>query len=388
MAKRRSTIGKKGKHGREGVDISLAETMKRRKRKILSVVLVIVIVVAILASVYYFFFLSKESDDDVDVLTSSSKHLQGYPNDTISYTYTIHNPSSKSDVFSPMLFGLPSDWTIIMPNTISVKGKESKQEQFSVIPKLETAVNNTYPFKLNVTSANTQKTSSVDFEITVYRLNYGVELVCYNTTHDADPGRNVLYGILVRNTGNGEDSFSFSYKHLPPNWTISFEFDQIVIPGYGSKSVIVNISTHINTSKGRYDMDIMTTSSGGPTASIWLNTSTVKDFDARTIKEGDRIQVNYIGYFPDGVVFDTSYAYVANNTNWSKTPGFTRTEFSPLKVATTTREGDYTTVVIGFKEGLMGLKVGESNVVRVPPEKAYGDGLWRIFEIDIVSIDN
>lgn len=389
MAKRRTEIGKVGKHGREGIEVSLQEATKKRKKKFWLVVLAVVILVAVIAFVYVFIFTEQESEDETSWLSASSLGNEGYPNETLTYSFTIENPTSEADIYSPLISGLPLDWEISLPNTISVNGSDSIQSHFSVIPPLKSAVNNTYHFMLNVTSANTQKTYSIQYQMTVYRLGYGIELLCYNNTHDAEPGRYTHYAIVINNTGNGQDSISFSHYYLPQNWTIKYEYDPVTLSGYGSKIVIVNITTHANTTKGRFDIQIIATSSGGPIASVWLNTSTTREFSSKVIGKTHRVQANYIGSYPDGLIFDTSFAYVANNNDWPKEKTIEHS-FGPLKVAMSSEavQSGYTTVVKGFNEGLMGMKAGETRVVRVPPEKGYNDGLWRIFEISVVSIDN
>jgi hypothetical protein len=389
MAKRRSEIGKKGKHGREGMEISLQETTKKRKKNYWMVVLVVVVLIVAIVMVYFFFLLEPESEEEEKWLSATSLANEGYPNETHNYDFTIENPTSETDIYSPMIYGLPSDWDISLPNTISLNSTEIKDNQFTITPPLETAINNTYDFLLNVTSANTQKTYSIEYQLTVYRLGYGIELVSYNNSHEAEPGRYTQYAIVVRNTGNGQDSVSLTQEFLPENWNIEYEFNPVIVSGYGSKAVIVNITTHTNTSKGRFDVSIIGTSSGGPSASVWLNTSTTREFGTEVIGKNHRVQSNYIGTFTDAVIFDTSFEYVGNNPDWPKTKPIEHS-FGPLKVAMSSEATatGYTTVIVGFNEGLLGMKVGETRVVRVSPGKGYDDGLWRIFEISVVSIDN
>jgi FKBP-type peptidyl-prolyl cis-trans isomerase 2 len=58
---------------------------------------------------------------------------------------------------------------------------------------------------------------------------------------------------------------------------------------------------------------------------------------------------------------------------------------------------DYGGMIEGFWEGVIGMKMNETKVVRIPPEKAYTRpgyeshalyGKTLIFEITVVSIDN
>ncbi|UCE36011.1 MAG: FKBP-type peptidyl-prolyl cis-trans isomerase [Thermoplasmata archaeon] len=333
------------------------------------------------------------------ILITDTPHRQGYPDEELFYNFTINNPENEDDVFSPQISGLPSDWIISMPTTISVDGDKSNKTGFSITPSLETAVNKTYIFMLNIASANTQDTYIIGFKLTVFRLSYGVALLCYNNSHDADSGRSTYYAIVVNNTGNGEDTISFSHEFLPSNWIISFEYNPIIVDGYSSEVVIINITTHPGTSKGRFDVKITATSSGGPTACIWLNTSTIKDFEFRVVMDGDKIQVNYIGTLVDGSILNTSYSEVANNDDYPKSEFFTLwPSYSPLKVQVGAMDpepsDEYMTVIEGFWEAVLGLKVNETTVVRIPPEKGYNYpgyplyGETLIFEITVVSIDN
>ncbi|MDT8357511.1 MAG: peptidylprolyl isomerase [Methanomicrobiaceae archaeon] len=71
--------------------------------------------------------------------------------------------------------------------------------------------------------------------------------------------------------------------------------------------------------------------------------------EAREVALGDTVRVHYMGTLDDGTVFDSSR-------------GREPFEF-------TTGAGE---VIAGFEEALLGLAVGESVTVRIPPEEAYG----------------
>jgi FKBP-type peptidyl-prolyl cis-trans isomerase 2 len=82
----------------------------------------------------------------------------------------------------------------------------------------------------------------------------------------------------------------------------------------------------------------------------------------KNVKNGDNITVNYIGRFQDGKVFDTSIESVAK-ANGLFNPG---ARYEPLKFTVGNRK-----VIQGFDEGVIGMKVGETKVLTIPPEKAY-----------------
>ncbi|HBG20329.1 MAG TPA: peptidylprolyl isomerase [Desulfobulbaceae bacterium] len=66
-------------------------------------------------------------------------------------------------------------------------------------------------------------------------------------------------------------------------------------------------------------------------------------------RKGDNVKVHYIGRLDDGTVFDSSEGR------------------EPLGFAVGSGQ-----VIAGFDEAVMGMTVGESKVVHIPVEKAYG----------------
>ena len=67
-------------------------------------------------------------------------------------------------------------------------------------------------------------------------------------------------------------------------------------------------------------------------------------------KLGDTVRVHYTGTLSDGAVFDTS------------------AEMDPLEFIL--GEGD---VIPGFENAIVGMNVGESKKISIPPEEAYGE---------------
>jgi peptidylprolyl isomerase len=68
------------------------------------------------------------------------------------------------------------------------------------------------------------------------------------------------------------------------------------------------------------------------------------------VKKGDNVKVHYTGKLNDGTVFDSSEGG------------------EPLEFAVGSGQ-----VIAGFEEGVVGMKVGESKVIEIPVEKAYGE---------------
>ncbi|HTT73418.1 MAG TPA: FKBP-type peptidyl-prolyl cis-trans isomerase [Thermoplasmata archaeon] len=109
-----------------------------------------------------------------------------------------------------------------------------------------------------------------------------------------------------------------------------------------------------------------------------------------SVAVGSNVTVNYIGSFgagpQQGRVFDTSYESVAlNNLTYPKALEFTLrsplSEYSPLgvHVGALAPSSGYTidnitfgTVVTGFWQGLLGMTVGSTRTITIPPNLGYG----------------
>ncbi len=101
----------------------------------------------------------------------------------------------------------------------------------------------------------------------------------------------------------------------------------------------------------------------------------------KAVRDGSKIQVDYIGMLPKeyggGLVFDTSlYSVAKDNISYPKTPTFKMrapSQYKPLQVHVGgSSVGGYTEVVKGFSDGLIGMTIGETKEIIVPPDKGYG----------------
>ncbi len=90
-----------------------------------------------------------------------------------------------------------------------------------------------------------------------------------------------------------------------------------------------------------------------------------------TVENGDRISVDYIGFFDDGRVFDTSIEDIAkNDAAYPKSLSFQlRSEggYKPLEF--TVGQGQ---MIKGFDEGVVGMWIDQTKELIVTPEEGYG----------------
>lgn len=79
----------------------------------------------------------------------------------------------------------------------------------------------------------------------------------------------------------------------------------------------------------------------------------------KTVKTGDMVSLNYTVRLEDNKVFDTSIENVANENGIIKSP--------PLEFVVGNPD-----VIVGLNEGVLGMKLGETKTIPIPPEKAFG----------------
>jgi FKBP-type peptidyl-prolyl cis-trans isomerase 2 len=96
------------------------------------------------------------------------------------------------------------------------------------------------------------------------------------------------------------------------------------------------------------------------------------------ITAGDAVTMEYTGRLDDGTVFDTTSLDVAEEAGIANQQP--DREFQPLTVEV--GEGN---LIAGLETGLLGLEVGATETITVPPEDAYGedgDGHVREFGVE------
>ncbi len=117
-------------------------------------------------------------------------------------------------------------------------------------------------------------------------------------------------------------------------------------------------------------------------AAYQISSSPATASKEKTVRDGSKVQVEYIGMLEPkygNLVFDTSmYEVAINNDTYPKVATFRihdKSVYKPLMVHVgKPSEGTYKQVVKGFSEGLIGMKVGETRTITVPPKEGYGMG--------------
>lgn len=93
-------------------------------------------------------------------------------------------------------------------------------------------------------------------------------------------------------------------------------------------------------------------------------TDDIPQESSKKVENGDTISVDYVGKLEDGTVFDTSVKEVAIEAGIYNQ----MRNYEPLKF--TVGAGQ---MIEGFDKGVVGMRVGETKTLKIPPEEAYGE---------------
>ena len=119
--------------------------------------------------------------------------------------------------------------------------------------------------------------------------------------------------------------------------------------------------------------------------SLWLKDDSTED-DVDKIAEGDMVECNYIGAFTDGRVFDTSLIDVAyDNVTYPKSLQFTlRPENGYTPYSFNVGSG---TTIEGWQDAVIGMTVGQTKVVKIAPDKAYGEKDPNKISVENITVE-
>jgi peptidylprolyl isomerase len=89
----------------------------------------------------------------------------------------------------------------------------------------------------------------------------------------------------------------------------------------------------------------------------------------KTVKAGDKVSVDYTGTFTNGTVFDTSIEKIAKESGVYNS----ERDYKPLEFLAGAGQ-----MIKGFDDAVIGMKIGESKNISIPPSEAYGEKLLQM----------
>jgi len=249
----------------------------------------------------------------------------------------------------------------------------------------------------------------VDTEETVANPTYGVEAEFVTNNHNAEPGGETDFVLLVRNTGSVTDTFTISIKSNDGGFTIDVEngFETIMLSKDSLKPLLINVKTS-SSAEGLLYAYIEVTSGGDSTktAEVRMDVNTDYDFGNLT-KTGDTVDVHYAGILASNAkLFDSSMEYIWDNYQYRRagvTDGNKHTDTLEARHIGCVEAGNPSEncdgskgMIDGFDSKMIGMYEGQTLAVRIPASQAYGEagssssdlaGEDLIFIIEMVNIN-
>ena len=217
-----------------------------------------------------------------------------------------------------------------------------------------------------------------------------VSLNCYNPEHGVTPNGTTQFMFLLENKASDKNVVRFELTGTPENWSVHMDQNMAILQKGESKIAIMTVHAPLNADSGNYRMVVTASSLSfkGEASNAEITVNSHPPASNHTVQTGDNISVNYVGCFKNGTIFDTSVESVAKNKNLPKTGSFkVRDTYSTLDF-----QANQGKMIKGFDEGVLGMHVGETKVIIVPPDKGYtqqGSALYGktlYFEVTLEKI--
>ena len=196
------------------------------------------------------------------------------------------------------------------------------------------------------------------------------------SAHKVDPSLGTQYLLLLKNTGNGTDSFVLN-SNEPANWSVVFEGGNVIenVPKGEWVYQVMTVRVNSDSADTYRDIAITATSMGDwDKFEIILTMNTVETLpssEANLDEHPAEVDYNLV-YYGGGKEEE-------NQNGWYHNQG-------------SVFEASY--VIEGFKDAILGMREGQTKVVEVSPEKGYGPedvkhigGRPIIFEITMLDIN-
>lgn len=204
-----------------------------------------------------------------------------------------------------------------------------------------------------------------------------------------EPGRDVTFAVILQNEGNVRDALAL--RATPPEgWGCAVSETPVVPAGTG-RVVLLTLRPPAGA-EGTVDVPLRVAGAWPGTAAADASVRVTLAGLGEPLREGDGVVVNYAGLLPDGRLFDTSIARLAQDPAQPKmtSPGGFTDDPPYAPFTFTVGRG----VIQGFTDLALRARIGETVTGIVPAEKAYrtGDmyeapltGRDLVFEMEVLS---
>jgi uncharacterized repeat protein (TIGR01451 family) len=203
-------------------------------------------------------------------LTAEETSLEGEPTDALAYSIKLENTGNAADSYDLQVKDLPNNWgytTSMEDINVSAKGKVVFTLYITISGDYAKSKADSYSFTLKLTSKGNDTIDKSLVLTSVVKQVYNIELSAQNGENrvSIDPNTDdKTFAIVVKNSGNGEDTVTFKVKRYPSGWSSSyFTFNPSAVtvqPGNTTTktvTVIISASSLGDVDAGAYDFDIV-----------------------------------------------------------------------------------------------------------------------------------
>ena len=238
-------------------------------------------------------------------------------------------------------------------------------------------------------------------------VSYGVDATLLTDLHNAEPGSDTDFVVIIQNTGSITDTFQVTVKSNDGGFNINIEegYETVTLDKDSRIPIIVNVETSASASGLLYSyLEIQSQSDPTKSSEVKLNVNTDNLFGNQTVT-GDSVNVHYAGILAGNAkLFDSSMEYIWDNYMHRKDSVTEQNRHTdtlqadnigcdgagiPSENCASNRG-----MIKGFDNKMVGMYEGQHLVVRIPAKDAYGEsgtndlaGEDLIFEIEMVSIN-
>ena len=187
-------------------------------------------------------FLNIQQVFEVSVSVSGDSTKSGDPGDSLSYSITVKNKGNGDDAVNLALEGDQADWGSIVED-VDLDAGESMMVNLTVNIDEEANFGD-YSIAVNGSSdeAETDTYDTTSVTVTVNK-EYKVDLLINEAQKNGDAGSSVVYDIIVKNKGTGDDTIRLSVDEWPSGWTANFNHTEVDISA--GKDALVNLTVTI-----------------------------------------------------------------------------------------------------------------------------------------------
>jgi uncharacterized membrane protein len=221
-------------------------------------------------------------------LSPAAAAQSGLPGETVVYELTVTNTGNASDSFS---FSASSHvWSVDLPGPVTLAMGASTTVEVQVTIPANAPAGAVDTVTVVATSQN-DPSAMAAYDLTTLTTTagagYGVELSLAAAAQSGLPGETVVYELMVTNTGNASDSFSFSASgHV---WSVDLP-DPVTLAMGASTTVEVQVTIAGNAAGWQTDVAVVTVKSDADeskSASSTLTTTALPVFNVQLLPAMD-----------------------------------------------------------------------------------------------------